>query len=306
MKTLKYLFYGIALCALACSSDKGDDDGRKPGGGGVSSDKLKIMSFNVRYNNANDAGDTNWEVRKSAVVKMVNTVQPDVIGIQEPRTAQRTYLKNNLRDYAYLEVPGTGDGKGGNTGLLFRTDRFTKVDDGYFFLSATPDEPSRCWDVGDTQWRTSVWVHLKETATGKEFYFLSTHMPVRTNSAYPNEPYIQARVNSANLNVERMKRLAGDTGICFIVGDMNCAEANETGARALKPYRDWMKVGRDIAPPGDAYSFNNFGSGTPAPTRNLDHIFYRNAAPLSFSTLTANYGVTYVSDHYPILLTVQF
>ena len=66
-------------------------------------------------------------------------------------------------------------------------------------------------------------------------------------------------------------------------------------------------AGRDIAPTGDAYSFNNFGKGTAAPSRNLDHIFYRNVTmAMSFRTLTDNYGVKYVSDHYPILLTVLF
>lgn len=220
------------MCALACSSSKDDGDG--PGKG--ASNTLKVMSFNVRYNSANDEGDKNWEVRKAAVVKMINTVQPDVVGLQEPRTAQRTFLKNNLPNYAYMEVPGTGDGKGGNTCLIYRQDRFTLVDNGYFFLSPTPDEPSRCWDVGDTQWRTSVWVHLKEKETGKEFWFLSTHMPVRTNSSFPNEPYIQARINSANLNVERMKKLAGESGMCFIVGDMNWRggqRRRQEGAEAL-------------------------------------------------------------------------
>lgn len=68
-----------------------------------------------------------------------------------------------------------------------------------------------------------------------------------------------------------------------------------------------MTAGRDIAPAGDAYSFNNFGSGTAAPSRNLDHIFHRNAKmAISFRTLTDNYGVKYVSDHYPILLTALF
>ena len=125
MKTLKYLLCGITMCALACSSSK--DDGPGPDKG--ESNTLKIMSFNVRYNSANDEGDTNWEVRKAAVVKMINTVQPDVVGLQEPRTEQRTYLKNNLPNYGYLEVPGTGAGTGGNTCLIYRQDRSTKVND---------------------------------------------------------------------------------------------------------------------------------------------------------------------------------
>ncbi len=304
MNKLKYLLYGIMLSALGCSS--GNDDGENGKGGEISSKSLKIMSFNVRYNSATDEGDTAWDVRKVAVVKMINTVQPDVIGIQEPRTIQRTYLKSQLMNYAYVEVPGTGEGTGGNSCLLYRMDRFSRVEEGYFFLSATPDTPSPCWNVGDTQWRTSVWVHLKETATGKDFYFLTTHLPVRTNSALDNAPYQAARLNGAKLNVTRMKALAGESAMCFIVGDMNCSEATEEGTAVLKTYRDWMKAGRDIAPAGDAYSYNAFGKGTPSATRNIDHIYYRNATAVSFRTLTNNYGVTYVSDHYPVLLTVLF
>ena len=183
------------------------------------------------------------EVRKAAVVKMINTVQPDVVGLQEPRTEQRTYLKNNLPNYGYLEVPGTGAGTGGNHLPDLSSGPLHEGQRRLFLPQPDPDEPSRCWDVGDSQWRTSVWVHLKEKETGKEFFFLSTHMPVRTNSSYPNEPHIQARINSANLNVERMKKIAGESAMCFIVGDMNCAEkaadgsANADGVRALKPYR---------------------------------------------------------------------
>lgn len=306
MNKLKYLLYGIVLCALSCSSGSDDDNGGNGGDPGGSPNTLKIMSFNVRYNSTSDTGDTAWDIRRVAAVKMINTVLPDVIGIQEPRTVQRDYLKTNLKNYGFIEVPGTGGGTGGNSCLLYRMDRFSKVEDGYFFLSATPDTPSRCWSVGDSQWRTSVWIHLKETATGKEFYFLTTHLPVRTDSSLSNEPYVEARINSSNLNISRLKALAGNDAMCFIVGDMNCSEATPEGVLALKPYRDWMKAGRDIAPSGDAYSFNNFGKGTATATRNIDHIFYRNAIAMSFSTITNNYGVTYVSDHYPILLTVSF
>ena len=104
MKTLKYLLCGITMCALACSSSK--DDGPGPDKG--ESNTLKIMSFNVRYNSANDEGDTNWEVRKAAVVKMINTVQPDVVGLQEPRTEQRTYLKTTCRTTAIWRFPEQG------------------------------------------------------------------------------------------------------------------------------------------------------------------------------------------------------
>ena len=118
---------------------------------------------------------------------------------------------------------------------------------------------------------------------------------------------VSARVKSANLNVARMKELAGEDATVFITGDMNCSYAADDASReALTPYYQWMSAARDIAPAGDAYSFNHYGSGTATPKRNLDHIFYRDATAVSFRTITDNYGVPYISDHYPILLTVLF
>ena len=118
---------------------------------------------------------------------------------------------------------------------------------------------------------------------------------------------ISAREKSAKLNVSKMKELAGENAMLFITGDMNCSYATDDASReALTPYYQWMSAARDIAPAGDAYSFNNYGSGTATPKRNLDHIFYRNGIAVSFRTITDNYGVPYISDHYPILLTTIF
>ena len=44
---------------------------------------LSVMSFNIRYQNDGDAGDRSWDVRKDAVVKIIEKIEPDVIGIQE-------------------------------------------------------------------------------------------------------------------------------------------------------------------------------------------------------------------------------
>lgn len=292
MNKLKYLLYGIVLSALGCSSSS-DDAGTEG-----SSNTLKVMSFNIRCVTSSDTGDKAWDVRKTGCVKMITGIRPDVIGMQEPRTAQRTYLKENLSDYEMLETPGTGTSKGGNSVLLYRKSRFTCLDWGYYFLSDTPDVPSVAWEA--TQWHTTVWAHLKEVSSGKDFWIFTTHMP-----AYASN--VSARVKSANLNVSKMKELAGEDATVFITGDMNCSYAADDASReALTPYYQWMSAARDIAPAGDAYSFNRYGSGTATPKRNLDHIFYRDATAVSFRTITDNYGVPYISDHYPILLTVLF
>ena len=71
-----------------------------------------------------------------------------------------------------------------------------------------------------------------------------------------------------------------------------------------------MSGARESAPVNlnpDTYSFNGFGGGVPKDSWNLDHIFYRNVTPLEFNVVSSEkYGVKYISDHYPITLTLTY
>jgi len=43
---------------------------------------LKIMSFNIRYGQAND-GDNSWPRRRELVIGRIRAHDPDLIGLQE-------------------------------------------------------------------------------------------------------------------------------------------------------------------------------------------------------------------------------
>ncbi len=168
MKKLRYLFYAAAFFALGCSSGKSEGEEPAPGPEGPASGvfSLKVMSFNIRYSNTTDQGEKSWSQRRKPCVDMIKDVNPGVIGMQESRTEQRNYLKTMLTKYELLEVPNTGTGSGGNSTVLYRTDLFTRVDWGYFYLSDTPEKPSAPWDATNSARRSSVWVHLKDNASG--------------------------------------------------------------------------------------------------------------------------------------------
>ena len=264
--------------------------------------KVKVASFNIRYSNTSvDKGDNNWNSRKAAVVKMFQTIQPAVIGIQESRTDQRTYLTSALPQYTMLEIPGTGSGTGANVTLSFDNRYYEAVRSGHYFLSETPEKASACWDAASTAWRATIWGEFQEIASGKSFYVFCTHYP---ESSGDNA----ARLNCTRLNIEKMKEIAGEDAPLFMVGDMNCSYSeNDSKRAALTPYYEWMDAARDCPDTDRYYSFNNFGSGSSSPTRNLDHIFYRNVTPISFRTDNSwEYGVKYISDHYPIYFISSF
>ena len=271
------------------------------------------MSFNVRYNTPKDLGENSWDARKGAVVNLIKQMSPDVVGLQEPRTIQRTYIKESLPEYAYMEAPGTGDGRGGNVGLIYRSDKFEKVDGGWFYLGPTPDIPSPAFDAPDSTWRVTIWAKLRDKKSGKEFTALSTHLPVRTKPHLAAEPYVKSRFHASQLNVKRLKDVAGEDGTCFIVGDMNCSlqkadgSINYDGVKALSPYNEWMEDARKFDEHPEINSFNAFGRGEDSPHRKIDQIYYRNAQPISFVTITEPVdGFKYVSDHYPLMLTCEY
>jgi len=286
MKVIRIFAVAAALVAAAACTEKQDPQPEP-----TTSVNVTIMSFNIRTSTMKDEGDRSWDTRKTAIQKMVNDIQPDVMGMQEATTAQRKDLKALLPDYELLEVPGTGTSKGGNTIIMYKTANLDLVRYQSFYLSSTPDKPSvNGWNE-ETQYRTTIWAEFQHK-TGKQHFFVAdTHMPLGSETRD-----ITARTNSANLNVNRMKDKAGDTGILFIIGDMNCSKADA----GLQPYYDWMSAARETALRTDSVlSFNNWGGSGKS---NLDHIFVRNAVVSEFKTINnSGYGVAYISDHYPVI-----
>lgn len=301
MKYIQYLCCGMALFALSCSSSSDD---KTSGGGSDKALTFKVMSFNIRSSNTTDTGVKAWSVRRKPCVNMIVETAPDVIGMQESLTDQRTYLKTMLPAYTQLEVPNSGTTtSGGNTTILYLKEKFSQLSWGYFYLSNTPDTPSLPWSSTDTTKQIAIWVRLIESTTGKIFIFCTTQLPANDTAA-DNE----ARLNSVNLIVTKMKKVAGDSTPLLIVGDMNCSyDTGDTKREALAPFYTWMSAARTSTPTTDTtFSFNNFGSGASTPIWNLDHIFYRMTTAVEFHTINgADYGVTYISNHYPITLTAK-
>lgn len=250
-----------------------------------------IMSFNLRNSAMNDKDEKSWESRKTAVAAMFRDQKPDVAGIQEASTAQRKDLAKLLPEYGMMEIPGTGTSKGGNTIMLYDTTRFRPERYQCFYLSDTPYiESVNGWNE-ETQYRTTIWARMKDLETGNVFFVADTHLPL-----YNTVTGIKARKNAAALNNTILRETAGEKNILFLVGDMNCADKQS----GLEPFYEWFSAAREDAPVTDNLpTYNAFGEGSQT---MLDHIFYRNAKAEEFKTVTkADYGVKYISDHYPVV-----
>ncbi len=264
--------------------------------------EVKVMGFNIRYNSPKDTGETSWDVRKTAVQKFIREIQPDVVAVGEARTSMRNDLKTLLPEYGQIEIAGTGSRSGANTILIYNKNTVEPLKEGWFFHSDTPEKPSRCWQHSTGQWRGTCWGKFKEKSTGKDFYFFATHLCLGIKNHD-----LEAKLNSAVLNVMKMKEIAGEDAPVFIAGDMNASrEADDIRRWGLQPFHLWMKDGRDVPVTDHEPTFNGFGKIKLTPRHVLDYIYYRNAKVSKFENFNKpDWGVPYISDHYPTMITAE-
>ena len=291
MKFNHILFPLLIVAALVSSCQSDEDPNYEPNGYEKVS-YYKIISFNVRYSSAPEIdGDNRWELRRDASVKMVAKHKPLVMGLQEACSDQIDFLDLNLTGYKHIGV-GRDDGKraGEMMAIYYDTTRLTLLDSGTFWLSETPEKVSIGWDAACN--RTCTWGHFKVNDTGFEFLYFNTHLDHLGSLA---------RKNSIKLIVAKMTELNPDNVPVFLSGDFN----STTDDPIFDPLKASLKDAREVSAISDKIiTYNGFGTVTDNPnTRKewvIDHIFFSGVNPMAFMVLNGNYGVPFISDHYPI------
>lgn len=265
--------------------------------------QLRVMSFNIRFDNPKDTALTSWQMRKDPCARMIRAIKPDVIGIQEPRgDVQVNDIQKILPDYTSLitMIPsGQNLAKLSKPMIFFKSDKFKLLRHGQFWLNKDISKPGIPFGSTDTSIRAVLWIKLLDLGSGKTFYFATTHLPYKKDSVDN-----VSRAKCAALIVRQMKKLAGDNTTVFVVGDMNASfDLNDKRRNSLTPFYYWFLSARDMATKTDnKSSFNGFATQNYPWPRTIDYIFYRNAVAANFETHDENiYGVPFVSDHFPIV-----
>lgn len=253
--------------------------------------ELKIISFNIRYNSWNNIdGENGWPNRKAAVVRMINEEHPAAIGLQEALIDQLLYLDSCLPQYRRIGV-GRDDGKEGGEfmAIYYDTSRLSLRSDlsTTLWLSETPWLPSKGWDAAC--YRTVTYAFFTDKLTGQSFSYHNTHLdhmgPV-------------ARTESAKYLAELTDDSEGFPVI--LGGDMN-STIDDTIFQAL--YRVGLRAARAMADStSNAITYNAYGKEE---GKVIDHFFVKDASVLNFRTLDGDYGVPFISDHYPIEITIH-
>ena len=271
--------------------------------------ELKLMSFNVRYENPGDPGPLAWSQRMPWAVRMLRAQQPDVFGVQEALHGQAADLWASLPEF---EFAGNGRDDGGRageySGIFYRRDRFEPDpgDAGTFWLSDTPEQPgSMSW--GNEIPRVATWLRLLDRATGRGFYVFNTHWDHKSQASRERAAILMAG------RIDGRKR-RGEPVV--LLGDFNSIETNPGiiyltgGASSLAGAPEiWRNGMRDtfqtLYPKQRDRRTLHFWRGSLAGDLKVDHIFVSKEAEIrEAGILSADKPM--VSDHFPVVARVVF
>lgn len=273
---------------------------------GSARDTLRVLSFNIRYNNPEDGPDA-WPHRKEAVADMIRSRGVDVAGLQEALKGQIDDLQVLLPDYEWLGV-GREDGmeQGEFAPIFYRRDRLDTLRSGTFWLSETPDIPgSRSWDAALE--RIATWVVLLDRQTSEAFLAVNTHFDHRGT---------EARTRSAELIVESLDELAtarsgeqdnDEAGSLPVVltGDFNAGEGSMPYTVLTDALSDALYASEQPHE-GPMSTWNGFEAIVPG--RRIDYIFVGAGVRVYAHRILPDKTTNgrFPSDHLPVLVEIGF
>lgn len=253
------------------------------------SEGLKVMSYNIRLGSAQD-GTNSWALRYTATGKMLEDQKPDVFGVQEALEYQVRYIEE-MCGYESVGV-GRENGKkeGEHMSIFWNKKTVSMLKWGTFWLSETPEKPSKGWDA--ECFITATWALMKDKKTGKKFYFVNTHLDHKGT---------EAQKNGLKLIVDRIAEINPDGLPMILTGDFNIEPKNP----ALKDLDARMQSARNIAEKTDDHAtYNGWGKSSTM----IDYIYVSGFSSCpEYQTVTKRYeDRKFISDHYPIFARLIF
>jgi len=254
---------------------------------------LNIATYNIRFDNPNDEGNL-WSDRSPHLINLIKFHQMDIIGTQEGMHHQLEEMKEGL-GFPYIGVGrDRGDEAGEFSAIFYDPSKFRVLEENTFWLSETPDTPSKGWDAQFN--RVCTYGKFKHDGMGT-FYVFNIHYDHMGQ---------QAREESSNLLLKKIKVINIENLPVILMGDFNVTKDNPAYQTiAASPLEDSRKLsaGPPIGPKG---TFNAFQWDL-LPENIIDHIFVSDHFKIyRHGILTDNYGKKYPSDHFPVMVEVSF
>ncbi len=189
-----------------------------------------VITYNIKYDD-NSNGKNSWNIRKGAMIELIHSLFPDILGIQEGLIHQVEFLDSKMNDYKYVGV-GRDDSKreGEYCAIFFKEKKYKLLENSTFWLSTNQDEVSVGWDAALE--RICTYALLEDIKSGNKIWVFNTHFDHVGNIA---------REESAKLLLEKIQMLNINEYPTLVMGDFNAEENSKVIDILKKKLVDTMR-----------------------------------------------------------------
>lgn len=252
------------------------------------SSEITVMSYNLRYGGS---GEQSIEVRAPLVKQDIERYRPDSFGAQESTKTWLETMEEMLPEYERVGLPRYVV-SGEASPVYYLKDKYELLDSGTFWISKTPDIPSRYPDAFFN--RVCSYAVLKDRETGFIYAHFNTHLDHRGT---------YARMEAAAVISKKISKICPGIPV-VLTGDLNEREdsvmyANfaECGFVNLRQIAE-EKVNETVT------TYHDYGD---VDNEIIDYILTDPAylvEAVKYVTDDSCYDGIYPSDHHPIAATM--
>ncbi len=252
-----------------------------------------VITYNIKYDD-NSNGENSWKVRKGAMIELITTISPDILGIQEALIHQVEFLNSKMSNHKYVGV-GREDAnrKGEYCAIFFNEKKYKLLRNSTFWLSEYPDEVSVGWDAALE--RICTYVLLENMKDGNKIWVFNTHFDHVGNIA---------REESAKLLLEKIQMLNVHEYPVLVMGDFNAIANTKVIDILRQKLKDTMRDAKRMHK-GPIGTFNNFLNNQEI-IKRIDYIFSKGFRTISHQHIDERLeSGNHISDHLPVFIKVK-
>lgn len=261
--------------------------------------QLKVMSFNLKRNYFS-GGSRCFYKRKEAIREVICKYNPDIIGTQELTSKSLKEMEAVLTEYHCVGNGRGGGNKGEYTAIFYKKSKFTLHEEYTFWLSPTPDRPSRAWLAFFPRICTTCVLTFKDEPS-ESIRLFNTHLD--------HISYL-ARLKGLELITHIIQQSnKEDNTPTLVMGDFNATPTSKT-------MRDWQKK---LVNKGKVKLQSTYNKLENRVSSRSYHGFVgkTKGSPIDYIFVTENIEIEEVqicrdqiegyfpSDHYPVLATIH-
>ena len=254
---------------------------------------LKVMTYNIRYDSKDKTNG--WEVRKDFLIDQLKFFGPEIIGTQEGLIHQLNDIEDGLEGYTFFgKGRDHGDERGEHSAIFYKKDRLQLLDNDTFWLSETPNKPSKGWDASIK--RVCTYGLFLDKQTNSKFLVFNLHLDHRGE---------QARINSVKLVLDKIDELNSEGYPVLLMGDFNLEPSHNAIHSIQSTMSDTYKLAGDnvFGPKG---TFNGFKVDYEQ-ERRIDYIFSSGPVEVEkLGILSEVNNALFPSDHFPVIAYLKF